>query len=117
MQMATGTGGRARVWPARLGALAVVGGLLGLLTWRLELPRWPWAAACLGASSLLCVAHGLAVEWLHRRWDDRAVAAYRAGAREVPPPPRGSVVVLAIAAGLALAGGSLVTLGLIERYG
>jgi hypothetical protein len=114
--MATGTDAQSRMWLTRLGTLTAVGGLLGLLVWRLHLPHWPWAAACLGVAYLICVVHSLAVEELHRRWNDRAIAAYRAGAYDVPPPSRGSVAVLAVALGLALAGGGLVILGLVERY-
>ena len=115
--MGAGPGTRLRVWPVRLAALALVGGMLGLLTWRSDLPYWPWAAACAGSSFLVCVVHGLVVERLQRRWNDRATAAYRAGDWDVPPPPRGSVAVAAVALGLALAGGVLVVLGLVERYG
>ena len=64
----------------------------------------------------MSVVHGLAAEWAHRRWNDRAVAAVRAGELDVSPPPRGSVAVLAAALGLAPPGGALVVRGLVERF-
>ena len=117
--MAAGRGGRVRVWPARVGALAVAGGLLGLLAWRSDLPYKSGFAACLGAALLVLAAGGLAVEWARRPWDDRAATAHRTGEWDrVPPPPRGAAVAAAVGAlGLAGPGAVLLALGLAERFG
>lgn len=122
--MATGVVPRVRGWLQSVGGPALFvlflgwgGGLplLALLAWRIESPRRPWWAACLGLALLVSAGHRVWTAVRFRRWNDRAVAAHRAGALDTVPPPRGSVAVLGVALGLALAGLVLLVLDLLER--
>jgi hypothetical protein len=95
------------------------GGLLflGLLAWLIESPRRPWWAACLGLALLVSASHRVWLAVCYRRWNDRAVALHRAGVLDTTPPPRGSVAVLCLQLGLALAGLVLIVLDLLSFLG
>jgi hypothetical protein len=93
-----------------VGAAAV----MGVVAWWGERPLMLWAAVCFGIAMLVFTANGIVLQWRHRRWNDRGVAALRAGELDVPPTPRGSGAILALALavtlGFVLAGGVLVAL-------
>jgi hypothetical protein len=120
--MAAGVVPRVREWFQLIGRPDVfmwIGGpvLLGLIAWRIESPLRLWWAGCEGLAMLVIAGlHGwLAVRY--RRWNDRAVAAHRAGVLDTTPPPRPirrSVAILCVALGFALAGLVLLVLDLLR---
>jgi hypothetical protein len=78
------------------------------------LPYSGWAAGCFAGAALLTVCHTAVAEWRFDRWNDRAVAAARAGRWDSSPPPRASRVYLGAILALSLTGGMFVVLGLIR---
>lgn len=123
--MAAGIVPRVREWLRSVGGPALFalfmswgGGLvlLALLAWLLQPIIRPWWAACLGFAMLAGLGHRAWLAVRYRRWNDRAVAAHRAGAFDATPPPspRGSVAILFVALGFALAGLVLFVLDLLR---
>jgi hypothetical protein len=103
-------------WAGRPDIQMFVGGpvLVGLIAWRLTPPLRFWWAACLGLAMLMFAGHRVWRGAQTRRWNDRAVAAQRAGVLDTTPPPRASVLVPCAGLALSVAGLVLVIIDLLE---